>query len=573
MSLLDTASLIVTPNGYKEGKLYSVIPSDGSGDLSVVRATTATRVNSAGLVELVPYNLLTYSEQFDNADWGKEFTTITANNITAPNGTATADRLNLGSGTEQKFIYQAESQNGTYTQSVYLKKGTHTFFQLAVGGDVNPYCNFDLTNGTYSAFGSTATITNVSDGWYRCTMTYTTTTGTYVYIFAVDSLSSARTASTSSTGNYYVWGAQLVEGSTAKDYQKTETRLNIPRLDYSNGTCPSLLVEPQRTNRLTYSSSFDNAAWTIFNCIVTANSVISPSGIQDGDTLTSTNSGAGFYQALSVASGVYTISVYAKKGTKNWMSFVDVAGANYRCWFNLDTGTLGTVTNGTATIEDAGNGWWRCTYTSSTSLSGNYYQLAIAETDNSVTLTSNGTIFVWGAQMEVGSYATSYIPTTSASVTRNADVISKTGISSLIGQTEGTIFGEFEVLPQKNDSMLCLIRDLAGGLYGDFFFIRASLGVPAVSVRQGDTTYVAINGATALSEGYHKFAFAYKQNDFAFYVDGQLIGTDTSGNVPTCNEIYLGQYVDGFDREVSKKSFALWKTRLTNTQLSQLTSI
>ena len=66
MSLLDTASLIVTPNGYKEGKLYSVIPSDGSGDLSVTRATTATRVNSQGLVELVPYNLINYSEQFDN---------------------------------------------------------------------------------------------------------------------------------------------------------------------------------------------------------------------------------------------------------------------------------------------------------------------------------------------------------------------------------------------------------------------------------------------------------------------------------------------------------------------------
>jgi hypothetical protein len=71
MSLLDTASLIVTPNGYKEGKLYSVIPSDGSGDMSVVRATTATRVNSAGLIELVPYNLVNYSEQFDNAAWVK----------------------------------------------------------------------------------------------------------------------------------------------------------------------------------------------------------------------------------------------------------------------------------------------------------------------------------------------------------------------------------------------------------------------------------------------------------------------------------------------------------------------
>ena len=149
----------------------------------------------------------------------------------------------------------------------------------------------------------------------------------------------------------------------------------------------------------------------------------------------------------------------------------------------------------------------------------------------------------------------------------------KTGISSLIGQTEGTIFGEVEVIPQKTDSMLCLIRDLAGGLYDDFFYIRASLGIPSVSVRQGATTYVSINGTTALSQGFHRFAFAYKQNDFAFYVDGQLIGTDTSGNVPTCNEVYLGNYLDGVDREVSKNSFILFKERLSNAELAQLTTI
>jgi hypothetical protein len=82
MSLLDTASLIVTPNAYKEGKLYSVIPSDGSGDFTFTRATTATRVNSSGLVELVPYNLLTYSEQFDNAAWVKQNGTITFHVLT-----------------------------------------------------------------------------------------------------------------------------------------------------------------------------------------------------------------------------------------------------------------------------------------------------------------------------------------------------------------------------------------------------------------------------------------------------------------------------------------------------------
>jgi len=121
MSLLDTASLLLTPNAYKEGKLYSVIPSDGSGDMSVTRATTATRVNSAGLVELVPYNLVTYSEQFDNADWTKNNISITANTTTAPNGTTTADKLIPSTSLATHRITQNINTLGICTASFYVK--------------------------------------------------------------------------------------------------------------------------------------------------------------------------------------------------------------------------------------------------------------------------------------------------------------------------------------------------------------------------------------------------------------------------------------------------------------------
>jgi hypothetical protein len=553
MSLLDTASLIVTPNGYKEGKLYSVIPSDGSGDLSVTRATTATRVNSAGLVELVPYNLLTYSEQFDNADWGKEFTTITANNITAPNGTATADRLNLGSGTEQKFIYQAESQNGTYTQSVYLKKGTHTFFQLAVGGDVNPYCNFDLTNGTYSAFGSTATIANVGDGWYRCTMTYTTTTGTYVYIFAVDSLSSVRTASTSSTGNYYAWGAQVVEGSTAKDYQKTETRLDIPRLDYSNGTCPSLLVEPQRTNSCLYSENFTNGVW--FNSEVGITSgQLSPSGINNAFKITATSASNAYIgqTSIPVTSGnTYTASVYLKGDTSGSVSL------------RVDSGSTAPNNPVSYTTE-----WQRFTYTftagstTATAVIGGYG-------------TWNGTeaIYVYGFQLEAGSYATSYIPTTSASVTRNADVISKTGISSLIGQTEGTLF--FDVYAQLNtaDEQDLSISDGTGNNRA-IIRLTSSGTIRGIGVFAGNLEF-NIGGSAYTTGTRYKIALAYKNNDVALYVNGTSQGTSSSTTISgTLSRLGFDVYTNGAQTICSPtNAVALWKTRLTNTQLAQLTTI
>jgi hypothetical protein len=559
MSLLDTASLIVTPNGYKEGKLYSVIPSDGSGDMSVVRATTATRVNSAGLVELVPYNLFTYSEQFDNAEWGKNVVTITANATTAPDGTTTADKIIINSGSQDNpVVFEIiDSNTSTRTLSFYAKASEYNIAFARVGGASSaPIVIFSLTGSGSILHNQNAlsySIEPLENGWYRCAMTYAHGTSFATNIGLCSATYSVSATSVTSTGNgtdgIFIWGAQLVEGSTAKDYQKTETRLNIPRLDYSNGTCPSLLVEPQRTNLFTYSEQINNAAWLGDYVAVTANYAVSPSGIQNADRLVGTSTWY-YLQDVSLSVGsVYTISCFVKS----------TSGSNTN--FRLFGCNIITSSNQTANNE-----WQKFSFTF-TADSNTSHGISRDSSNN------NADLLVWGMQLELGSYATSYIPTTSASVTRNADVISKTSATALIGQTEGTIFGEFEVIPQKNDSMLCLMRDLAGGLYDDFFYIRASSGVPAVSVRQGDVTYVAINGTTALSEGFHKFAFAYKQNDFAFYVDGVQIGTDNSGNVPTCNEIYLGQYADGADREVSKKSFALWKTRLTNTQLAQLTSI
>lgn len=156
MSLLDTASLIVTPNGYKEGKLYSVIPSDGSGDMSVTRATTATRVNSAGLVELVPYNLLSWSEDFSNSDWSKFNTTITTNSTTAPNETLTADTLTASGGTALHTCFWPTAQFGAnHTISVYAKKNTNNFLQIYTDFVNTDYANFDLNNGVVGSVGST----------------------------------------------------------------------------------------------------------------------------------------------------------------------------------------------------------------------------------------------------------------------------------------------------------------------------------------------------------------------------------------------------------------------------------
>jgi hypothetical protein len=569
MSLLDTASLIVTPNAYKEGKLYSVIPSDGSGDLSVTRATTATRVNSAGLVELVPYNLVNYSQKFDNSDWINVNYTLTANNIANPiNGQVDAFRISLNSGTAIKAVIQSNNQNGSYTQSVYVKAGTHNFIQLLVGNDTNPYANFNIALGTFNAYNCTASITSEGNGWYRCSINYSTSIGgSGCYIWAVDSLTAARASATSSTGNFYAYGFQLNEG-TLKDYFATETRLNIPRLDYSNGSCPSLLVEPQRTNSVTYSSSLDNVAWNKLNATISANAATAPDGTLTADLIYPTTTGTDrlIEQTPAATSGqTWTSSFFVKSAGFNWvLVYAPNLGA---CWFNASTGAFGTVAAGvTATVLGQFNGFWRVSFTGTIAASNTYFYAGPADANGSSTATASGTngLLIWGCQLELGSYPTSYIPTTSAAVTRNADVISKTGISSLIGQTEGVVFMDFVAQPTSTSQSHFWIGAAGNeiGLYGNSQFIFYSSGG------------VSINGGNIVAGTRYKVALAYKANDYVAYINGTQVGIDTSASVPTTSALYLGAYSDGSEiQEKYINAAALWKTRLTNAQLAQLTTI
>jgi hypothetical protein len=563
MSLLDTASLIVTPNGYKEGKLYSVIPSDGSGDLSVTRATTATRVNSAGLVELVPYNLLSYSEQFDNAYWTKSSTTITANTTISPNGLQDADTAVFSSNGQ---IYRAISSNAVNTFSTYVKKGTNRYFSIqleTISVVYRAIYDLDTTTVTFTGTNTSASITDEGNGWFRVSVVNTTSDAiAYTTIQAA----SSGTSVSGGSGTFYIWGAQLVEGSTAKDYQKTETRLNIPRLDYSNGTCPSLLVEPQRTNLFQYSEQFDNVYWNKNNVSIVANSLVAPNGTTAADTMTSSGTTSFTYIATSSLVGTYTLSFYAKKGTSDYC-WVYLNG--YDAIFNLNTGAYVTsISNAPQSynIENVGNGWFRVSITQANPSIDSVSGIGVA-TSNSFNGVVGSNIYLWGAQLELGNYATSYIPTTSASVTRNADVISKTGISSLIGQTEGALFVDFYVdnlSAQTNDPVIFSFNT------SNYIEIFAD---GRVNYYDGSGNIDINLPSYGLTNGRHKFGIAYNTNDVAFYIDGSLAGTDTSGTPSAKSDLLLGFTNLSFTPELRYNAAALWKTRLTNTQLAELTTL
>jgi hypothetical protein len=212
-----------------------------------------------------------------------------------------------------------------------------------------------------------------------------------------------------------------------------------PRFDHNPATGESLglLVEEARTNLLPYSEQFDNGAWTKSNATVTANAIAAPDGTTTADNLiaNATNSSHYIFEPLAVSSGATTCSIYAKSAGLSWVTINVYDGGAYRKFsFNVSTGEKGIVASGlSSSIDPCANGWYRisCTYVSTGAQNTILFMLYDGESTENFLGDGTSGIYIWGAQLEAGSFPTSYIPTTSSTVTRAADVatVSNTGSS------------------------------------------------------------------------------------------------------------------------------------------------
>jgi hypothetical protein len=253
---------------------------------------------------------------------------------------------------------------------------------------------------------------------------------------------------------------------------------------------------------------------------------------------------------LSLGAGTYTASVYAK-----------LTSGSGTVRINLIVDGLNSSFNFTPTRE-----WVKYTYTVTAATGVTAIQLRGS--------TSTPTVSFWGAQIEAGAYATSYIPTLGAAVTRGADAASKTGISSLIGQTEGTLFGEFTFT--ANVPTMHMFASVAGS-FGNAVYVQtfSSTGI-SMQVWSGVVNQVSIN-SSGLTIGQNvKFAAAYKNNDFVLYVNGVQVGTDTSGSVPSgLSQLEVGGYAEAgspFNYSSSMKQAIVFPVRLQNSDLAALTA-
>ncbi len=563
------ASLVMIPEGYATGVVYGQRPLTSDSQLTFTRASTATRVGPDGAIEKVRTNLILQSNQFDTT-WLNINSTETGGQV-GYDGTNNAWLLDKNGSNGR--IQQVVSVSGVQTFSVYAKKGTSDYLRIYVDGSTaDSY--FDLTNGTFVSGSSyiAQSVTDVGGGWYRCSLSFNGSSTVRIYPAEFE-------ATGATSGNIYIQDAQLESGDIVTPYIPTTTTAvsvgilsNVPRIDYTGGGCGKLLLEPQRTNLITFSEQFDNAAWAKSLCTITANQIVSPSGYLDADLVTTSGTSDTLQQSFSVTSGTtYTFSGFIKSGSTDTISLVVFSS------FPTSAGTY-NLTNGTATsgagspvvsIQDYGNGWYRATLTATATSTGtaNFYF-------GSASADAVSTYHVWGAQVEVGAYVTSYIPTLGSSVTRLADACSKAGISNLIGQTQGTIFLEFTVghLTDGNNILWNLSDGTSGNsMYSNWYQSGGQNRIEHV-VNVGGVPQVGFNHTIA--NGTHKLAFAYKANDFIAYVDGVAVGSDTSGSVPTASRLSIGSWVTAaFYYSGNISQALLFKTRLTNEQLQKLTTL
>ena len=345
---------------------------------------------------------------------------------------------------------------------------------------------------------------------------------------------------------------------------------NEPRIDFKDDSKGALKLEPSRSNVLHYSSDFSQ--WSTASGASVVGNKLGVGGSNDAfEFFSDGTSSTRLFYAVSIT-GESSYSLFAKKNTLDYISLYANDDSNARVWFNLDNGTLGNQEGGgTGVIEDYGNGWYRCTlkWTSSNLVNVRIYN----SNENDVVGGTAGSVYIQYAQLEQGSYATSYIPTQGSAVTRLADTCSQTVPDGVINSSEGVLYLECSAL--SND-----LSERRFGLSDGTSSNVIRVGYTSVSNRIIAVIYNGSNQAilTYTSPDITqntKIAIKYKENDFALWVNGVERSTDSSGSVFASNTLNsLGFNVGGGSHFYSNtKEVKVYNTALTDQELATLTQV
>lgn len=581
--------------------------------ITFTRASTA-RFYDGFTVAKAEENLLTRSQELDQSPWTVARVTITANGEIAPDGTTTGDTVVEDSTTATRsvnFSGLAVPTGQVVTCSAFFKAAGRDYAAIAVvdsaTGNNGFRANFDLQlgtvvqtlslgTGTYTA----SSIVSVGNGWYRCAVTGFSSGTLYVAI----------TPSTTATpvivnygresylGNgaaaFHVWGAQLEQRSAMTAYTPTTTapitnyipvlqtaQAGVPRFDHNpiTGESLGLLIEEQRTNLCTYSEDWSNAFWTKAATSALVNQAVAPDGTLTADRLIEDTANAGHNTSsgnITVVNGsTYTFSVYLRAAGRTAIRLSRNGGV-VGSVFNLAAGTVTDAAGSTGVITNVGNGWYRCaiTFAMVSTTTNMYIELQSSPGTSSYTGDGWSGAMLWGAQLELGAFATSYIPTVAATATRQADAALMTGanFTSWYDAAEGTFYAESRVfgfnLGSSNGAY-----SVSDGSTSNFMSSRvlASTGIQTARVQVAGTVQADMGVGSSVGTASTKHALGYRTNDFAASVNGLAAVTDASGVVPVVDRLTIGGLPASTPLNGIIRKFAYYPLRLTDAQLQAIT--
>jgi hypothetical protein len=549
--LLNKASIILTPTGYKAGTLYNVAPVvEPYEDFDFARASVASRVNSSGLVEMVGRTLgseLVTNGDFDtDSDWEKQ------TNWTIANGSANSNGTGLLYQTSVSYV-DGKTYKVTFDASITSGGGTVRL------GNTTPSTAF----------------TNGSNIFYLQTDASNTTR----YIFF--------------QGNSFVGS---IDNVSVKEVIDTN---NIPRISYdSNGDNGHILLEPTSTNLVTYSEDFSQWAGLVALSIG-LNQGISPNGSIEANLLSigidSSSTRHRLYNLFNFVSGdTYTYSIFAKKNENDWFQLMfstSAFDAESYANFDLNNGVVGNEgTSTTADIIDYGNGWYRCsiTCTASASVTTTYEVLTTNNTNSGryPSYQSSAAVnvcFLWGAQLEELPYATSYIPTlTGSQETRATETATGAGSAELINSTEGVLYAEIAMLSEDDKASSNQIA-ISDGTTNNRVLIFCNVDGD-ILVQIKDTTETpsqAVLTALDQSQGgvdtaaFNKIAILYKSGQNKLFVNGSQITNSAFNNFvfdySSLDNLEFGSGSNSNYFRGKVKALAVFNEALSDDELNNLT--
>jgi hypothetical protein len=532
------------------------------------RTTNATVTGSNGLIRNAPMNLLTFSEQFDNAVWVKTGSTVSANNTAAPNGTITADKLVETAATGIHEILQPVNvANGAISVNFYAKAAERSKFRLDMtdltSGD--SFADFDLTsvsatsgsNGSWSNVSTT--IVSAGDGWYRCNMTATKGAGTTVGVkFQLNNGGGISYAGTAGSG-LFIWGAQLEVGSTATTYNPTTVKNLLGYTEHFDNAAWTKSNAFVQTNLLTYSEQFDNAAWSKTIATVTANSVVAPDGSTTADSVAVQSPPATSYMVQTSTNTSGAFSVFAKSNPARYLVLVrGIYSSGDFAIFDIINGTVTqspTYAGSSAVITQDVNGWFRCVLLSAQVATIN--GISVSGSGTGTSTQASGAIAVWGAQLVQGTTPGDYKATyAAAAAVGYTDIYGQPFAQKLV---ENTSTNDHSVYQQTtvtagatiNASAYCkagersfaafLINDLATGPFQVFFDLTT--GVTNVIAGNGWSNIVA--AATAVGNGWYRCSVTAKETAVANNVRFQICTASSNSTYFYTGDGTSGIYIFG----------------------------